>query len=262
MADIEVLAGDIGPREATGEAFQRAAQLVEDRFRDLGYDVRRQRFPVPAGVSWDGVEAPAGASTNVIASLPGTRLDQRHVVVGAHLDTVRLAPGGEDNASGVASVLEVARLVAANPPRVPVVFVTFGAEEPRDRGSGDLHHFGSKAYVQAMGATERSALVGAISLDRVGVGATVPISSAEVGPLALRNALVAGAESAGVPYIVDDANRSSDHWSFERDGLTGARLGSTPYAGYHSPDDVPAVIDLDQLGRVIMLTWTTLQMLT
>ena len=44
--------------------------------------------------------------------------------------------------------------------------------------------------------------------------------------------------------------------------MTGARLGSTPYAGYHSPDDVPRGVNVDQLGRVIMLTWTTLQTLT
>jgi Zn-dependent M28 family amino/carboxypeptidase len=260
MADVALLADEIGPREATSEAFRRAAQLVEDRFAELGYDVRRQDFAVPSGVSW-GVDVPAGSSTNVIATLPGTRLDRRHVVLGAHLDTVPQAPGAEDNASGIAVMLEVARLVASAPPTLPVVFVAFGAEEPRGSGD-DLHHFGSMAYVAAMSATERSALVGAIALDRVGVGVTVPISSGGQGPPAVRNALVAGAAAAGVPNFVDEPNRSSDHWSFERAGLPGARVGSTPYAGYHSPADVPAVVDVDQLGRVLEIIWTTLQALT
>ena len=44
-------------------------------------------------------------------------------------------------------------------------------------------------------------------------------------------------------------NRASDHWSFVRAGLPGVRLGSTPYAGYHSAGDVPAVVDRAQLER-------------
>ena len=118
-----------------------------------------------------------------------------------------------------------------------------------------MHHFGSQAYVAAMSAAERAAVVGAISLDRVGVGDTVPISSGGQGPLTLRDALVAGARAAEVAHFVDGVNRSSDHWSFERNGLTGARLGSTPYAAYHSADDLPAVVDRGQLSRVGRLMW-------
>jgi hypothetical protein len=264
LADVQVLAGEIGPREATGEAFQRAAQFVEERFVALGYDVRRQDFPAPAGASeWGAV--PAGTSTNVVATPPGLAPGGRHVVVGAHLDTVPLAPGAEDNASGVSVMLELARLAAGDPPSVPVVFVAFGAEEPRAafRPDHTYHHFGSREYVRLMHPAQRASLIGAISLDRVGVGAVVPINSGGRGPLALRDALVAGAESAGVAYVVPaEPNTSSDHLQFELAGFAGARVGSTPYGAYHSPADVPAVVSVDQLARVIMLTWTTLQALT
>ena len=49
MADVRHLAGDIGPRLATGPAFREAARWVEGRFTELHYDVTRQTYPVPAG---------------------------------------------------------------------------------------------------------------------------------------------------------------------------------------------------------------------
>ena len=88
-----------------------------------------------------------------------------------------------------------------------------------------------------------------VSLDRVGVGEVVPVSSAGgAGPDAGR---AAGARPGGPacrPSRMTD-DRASDHWSFVRAGLPGVRLGSTPYAGYHSAGDVPAVVDRAQLGR-------------
>jgi len=267
-ADVVALAGDIGPREATSEEFQRAADLVEQRFADLGYDVRRQDFQVPAGGSeWGAV--PAGTSTNVIATPPGLAPGDRHVVVGAHLDTVPLAPGAEDNASGVAVMLELARLAAGaslapgSLTSVQVVFVAFGAEEPRAAFNPDhtYHHFGSREYVRLMDPAQRASLVGAISLDRVGVSTVVPVSFAGIGLPTLRDALLAAGGRSGVPVLADETNTSSDHLQFELAGLTGARVGSTPYAGYHSPDDIPTVVSADQLARVITLTWTTLQAL-
>ena len=73
----------------------------------------------------------------------------------------------------------------------------------------------------------------------------------------VQRGLLAAARRAGVPTVADPEQRSSDHWSFVRDGLPGARLGSTPYAGYHSAGDVPAVVQPAQLTRVgrLLLEW-------
>jgi aminopeptidase YwaD len=95
-----------------------------------------------------------------------------------------------------------------------------------------------------------------VALDRVGVGDRVPVGSAgESDPV--QQALLRAAERAGVPTTPDPFQRSSDHWSFVRAGMPGARLGSTPYAGYHSAGDVPSVVDTDQLERVgrLLLAW-------
>ena len=61
--------------------------------------------------------------------------------------------------------------------------------------------------------------------------------------------MLAAARRADVPADAQSGNRASDHWSFVRAGLPGVRLGSTPYAGYHSAADVPSVVDRDQLER-------------
>ncbi|TDE01647.1 Zn-dependent exopeptidase M28 [Jiangella asiatica] len=256
FAVVEHLADGIGPREGTSPGFQQAARFVVDRLTALGYQVSTDPFEVPAGNSW-GVDVEAGTSTNVIADPPGFDPTRPHVVVGAHLDTVPQAPGAEDNASGVGVMLELARMASAEPPGLPVRFIAFGAEEPRGEGDA-LHHFGSQHYVRELPAAQRSAVAGMVSLDRVGVVADhVPVCTGGRGTTALRDALVAAAGTAQVPVQTCE-NRSSDHWSFEKAELPAARLGSIPYDGYHSPGDVPAIVDPAQLDRVGRIVWAWL----
>ena len=246
---VRHLAGRIGPRTATGPAYRRAARWVSGRLDRLGYRVRLQQVRVPGGVSW-GVPVPSGTSVNVVAAPPGVSPTSPHLVVGAHLDTVPQAPGAEDNASGVGVLLTVAEAVAGRRTRLPVVFVAFGAEEPRGGTDAD-HHYGSRAYVNRLGPARREAVRGMVSLDRVGVGTVLPVCSAGVGPDRLRAELLRAARLAGVRARSCSGNRASDHLSFVRQGLAGVRLGSTPFAGYHSPGDVPAVVSRAQLQRAV-----------
>ena len=249
MRTVRHLAGAIGPRLATGPAFRRAATYVEGRFLAEGYAVRRQSFRVPAGDSW-GVPVDAGMSSNVIATPGDFDPAAPYVLVGAHLDTVAVAPGAEDNASGVSVLLELGRVLAGSG---QVVLVAFGGEEPR--GPGELHHFGSKAYVARLGDAGVT-LRAMVSLDRVGVGTVVPVSSVEGTPAALRDRLAAVAGGLDVATVVE-TDAASDHESFADAGFLAARIGSTPYAGYHSAADVPAVVNPAQLRRVgrILIAW-------
>jgi hypothetical protein len=250
---VDFLAGQIGPREATSAAYRRAATWVEQRLTALGYDVERQQFRAPKGVSW-GVPVGAGSTWNVVARPPSLREGEPYLIAGAHLDTVPQAPGAEDNASGVAVVLELARLVAAGDSRLPVVFVAFGAEEPRGPGD-DHHHFGSTAMVSRLSAAQRQSLRGMVSLDRVGVGRVVPICTGGRGSTDVQRELVQAARRVDVPSRACNDNRASDHWSFEKAGLPAARLGSTPYAAYHSTRDRPAVVNPAQLRRSGTVMW-------
>jgi Iap family predicted aminopeptidase len=250
---VQTLAESIGRREATSAAYLRAAALVEARLRALGYRVRRQSLAVPAGNSW-GVPVRAGTTVNVVAEPPGPPhpVPARQLLVGAHLDTVPASPGANDNASGVAVMLELARLARLRPPPAPVTFVAFGAEEPRGPGDDD-HHFGSRAYVAAMPPAARDALAGMVSLDRVGYGGYVPVCIAGRGGGWLAPALHTAARQLGVPARLC-LNRTSDHWSFVRAGLVGVRVGSHPHPGYHSPGDRARLVDparLDSVGRVV-----------
>jgi Peptidase family M28 len=230
--DIEHLAVGIGPREATSRSYARAADWVQHRFEALGYRVRRTKVTVPGGNSW-GTPVRRGTSVNMIAERPGFDRQARHVVIGAHLDTVPVAPGAEDNASGVAVLLELARVAAAQPPAVSVQFVAFAAEEPR--GPGDaLHHFGSRQLVAALPGTERRAIAAMVSLDRVGVRAGyVPVCRGGDHGTRLRAAVRAVGGETGIVTRACE-NRASDHWSYEQAGIPAVRIGSVPYAGYHS----------------------------
>jgi len=254
-ATIETFARQIGPREATGAGFAAAADEVQRRLSALGYVVTRQQVPVPAGESW-GVPVPSGDTVNVVATEPDADLSTPFLVVGAHLDTVPQAPGAVDNASGVAVMLEVARMAALEPPPQPVVFVAFGAEEPRGPGD-DLHHFGSQAFVAQLTPQQRDALVGAIAIDSVGISDGVPICSATGPTDVFAQAVRDAAQQAGVA-VRGCENRTSDHWSFVRNGLDGVRVGlagQAEYAEYHSAADTPAVVDDVRVAEAGEAVW-------
>ena len=229
---------------------------MSGQLRGAGYRVREQPFSLPAGVSW-GVRVPSGRPVNVIADPPGFDASTPHVVIGAHLDTVPQSPGAEDNASGIATMIQLARMVRQQPGAVPVRFVAFAAEEARG-GNGTRYAFGSRHFVSALSAAERRAVRGMVALDRVGVRAsTVPVCSGGRGTAALARAIRAAASEAEVPTN-GCTNRASDHVSFEAVGIPSARLGSVPYAGYHSARDVPSVVDRRQLERVGAALWAWL----
>jgi hypothetical protein len=213
MRTIRYLAAGVGPREAASATYRHAADWVAGRLSDLGYDVTRQRVRVPAGVSW-GTPVDAGHTWNVVATPADYEPGGPYRIVGAHLDTVPQAPGAEDNASGISVILELARMAAEMPTRLPVVFVAYGGEEPRGDGEA-WHHFGSRAYVERMSAGERTALRGMVALDRVGVGSVVPVCSGGLEPPTVRRSLLRTAARDDIPAQSCE-DQASDHWSFDQ----------------------------------------------
>jgi aminopeptidase YwaD len=259
MAAVRHLAGVVGPRPGTTPAYFEAADWVEARLTELGWQVVRQTFRVPGGSSvagpTEGLPVEAGRSVNLVATRGDVVAGEPWLAVGAHLDTVPTSPGAEDNASGIGALLAVAEATAGRRTRLPVVLIAFGAEEPRGRGEDD-HHYGSREYVASLTAPERRSLRGMVSMDRVGVGSVVPVGSvAEPDPL--RAELLEAADRIGVPTVAETGQSSSDHNSFVREGLPGIRLGSTSYAGYHSAQDLPSVVDPAQLERTarLVVSW-------
>ena len=254
MRTVTYLANEIGPRPGHTKAYFEAADWVQEQLEGYGWEVSRQRFHSPAGVSW-GIPVDGGPSVNLIATRGDVRPGEEWLAVGAHLDTVPQAPGAEDNASGIGSLLAIAEATQDSRTRLPVVLIAFGSEEPRGDGEDD-HHYGSRAYVADLTNKQRNSLRGMVSMDRVGVGDVLPIKSVSE-PSAMRAELAAAAERAGVRTVLETNHSSSDHESFVDDGLPGVRIGGTSYAGYHDETDTPDVVNLAQLERTIrtVLAW-------
>jgi hypothetical protein len=99
---VQVLAGDIGGRDAgRNHNLRKAAEYIEGQLHSFGYGPLRQTYPA-AGQSFDNIEA----------ELRGRGKGDTIVVIGAHYDTAGGLPGANDNASGVAATLEMARQFA------------------------------------------------------------------------------------------------------------------------------------------------------
>lgn len=117
---VHELAGKIGERNVIRpQALHAAAGYIETIWRAQGYEVNAQRYEV------HGV-----ACANLEVSRIGTTRSEEILLIGAHYDTVPGSPGADDNASGVAALLEIAGRFAKASPSMTVRFVAFVNEEP------------------------------------------------------------------------------------------------------------------------------------
>ncbi|HSE22826.1 MAG TPA: M28 family peptidase [Pyrinomonadaceae bacterium] len=146
------LSQELGPRdEAHLENLDRVAAYIKEEFQKTGARVSEQPYRVE-GKSYRNVIAQFGPTT-------GKRL-----VIGAHYDTAGPLPGADDNASGVAGLLELARLFDQQPPKILVELVAFTLEEPpyfRTTGMGSSVHANSLRE-------QHAEVVAMISLEMIG----------------------------------------------------------------------------------------------
>jgi Zn-dependent M28 family amino/carboxypeptidase len=133
-------------------------RYVTSELEAAGWEVRRQPF------RFAGRE-----HSNLLALLPGTDPGAPRALVGAHLDTRQGTPGADDNASGVAGVLEVARLLADARPKVPVELAVWDLEER----TGWTYRVGSRRQV-ALARRAGVRYTGAFVLEMIGYRATAP----------------------------------------------------------------------------------------
>lgn len=145
LADVRILsADDMEGRDTGAPGGERARAYIVSRFEALGVAApamgRLQPFEA-YGRTPEGVKTFNGV--NVLGLIPGTRVTDRYIVVSAHYDHVGVADGqiyngADDNASGVATMLELAARLKAAPPEHSVIFVAFDGEE---RGLIGARHF-------------------------------------------------------------------------------------------------------------------------
>ncbi|MBH0198904.1 MAG: M28 family peptidase [Nitrospira sp.] len=267
---VRSLAGTIGPRSYQDPAnLNAAADFIARRLASYGYDLTEQPYQV-GGL----------AVRNIIAERRGTDQPDRVIVVGAHYDTVVGSPGADDNASGVAVLLELARLHAETRFRKTVRFVAFTLEEPPFFRSRQM---GSRVYARLL--KEQGEHVEAmLCLESVGYYSQEPgsqsfpslvfwlrwrypttgnfitiVSDDDSQPLQtqVRDGLVAHmdlpVETYAGPWWIPGVDWS-DHGSFWNEGypavmLTDTALFRNPH--YHRPTDLPDTLDYRAMSELV-----------
>ncbi len=152
---VRVLSEDIGVRSfADLPQLAAAAKYIEHEFRSSGCGVSRQAFRYRGNEYF-----------NIIAEVTGTGgVNNGTLIIGAHYDTAWGTPGADDNGSGVAALIELARATAASPAPRTVRFIAFCLEEPPVYMTKKM---GSYVYAHSIRA-ERRAVLGMVSLEMLG----------------------------------------------------------------------------------------------
>lgn len=262
-AHVEFLTAE-GRDFAHPARLERAAAYVEAAFREAGGRVESQGFEVD-GARYRNVIARFGAGQGV------------PLIVGAHYDALERTPGADDNASGVAALLEVAAALGRNPPRQPVELVAYTLEEAHFPG-GD--RMGSRHHADALAGTgirPRGVVVlemvgyfddrpGSQSFPLPGLGLLYPREGnfiAVVGELLSPRLVrrVKGAMAAAGDPPVHSINAPvwvpgidfSDHAAYWRHGMPAVMVTDTAFyrnPNYHQPGDRPETLDYRRMAGV------------
>ena len=267
-ADVEWLAApEREGRGAGSRGLDAAATYIAERFDRLGL------APLTPGTRGDGryfqlfnMTGENGEplpARNVIAVLPGANpaLNGQALIVSAHYDHLgfgwpdaragakgQLHPGADDNASGIAVMLELAQLMAHAKPERSVIFAAFAGEEA---GLVGARHYVKAA--QASGA--RFPLSGHIvdlNLDTVGRLADGKVTVFGTGSARELPFIFMGASAVtGVPaQVVAQEMNASDHTAFVEAGVPAVQLFASTASDYHRPSDTADKIDTAGLGKV------------
>jgi Zn-dependent M28 family amino/carboxypeptidase len=264
---VVMLAGRIGERNLIRyEALNAAADYIRESFREMGYTPREQSF-----------DAGGLSSRNIEAELAGHSQAAEIVVIGAHYDSVIGSPGANDNASGVAALLALARMAKSQRFSRTLRFVAFVNEEPPFFQSWRM---GSRIYArECKRRGERIAAM--VSLETIGYYSDARGSQAYPFPFGLLyprtgnfvafvsnmrsrkllHEVIAAfrehtrfpSEGAAAPEIIPGISWS-DHWSFSQEGYPAVMVTDTAiyrYGQYHTSLDTPEIVAYDRLARVV-----------
>ncbi len=196
---LEVLAGDIGDRLSGSGNETSAADYIKGKFEEFGYTTQSQWF-----TAYDDYEGTSFGSSNIIAIKKG--LSDQQIIIGAHYDSVDDdgSQGADDNASGVAVLLEVAQWAVAVQTPYTIVFAAFGAEEQGLWGSAN--------YVDELSRGELKNIIGMVNLDSLIAGDKTYVYGNE-GPGSMRDWLLEDAQKKG--FIVEG---KTDEDMYNEDG--------------------------------------------
>jgi len=265
--DVEALAGAIGERHLDlPEKLEAAAKFIESSLAAEGLTVKRLPFA-----------AEEQTATNLEVEWPGSATPDEVVVVGAHYDSAPGTPGADDNASGVAGLLALARGMKGQHPGRTLRLVAFANEEPpyfQKEGMGSL------AYAKACQA-RGNRVVAMVSLEMVGAYQDLEGSQQYPPPLswfypsrgdflalvgnfdsrrlvhrtlsAFRRLAPFPSEGAALPGALPGIGWS-DHWSFWQIDVPAIMATDTAFfrnPRYHAASDTPDTLDYGRMARVV-----------
>jgi peptidase M28-like protein len=264
--NVQKLAGEIGERNMWHYTqLNAAADFIEDSFSHAGLHPRR-----------DSYEIQGQACHNIEAEISGNRPEI--IIIGAHYDSVCGSPGANDNGTGVAATLALARRFVGAKPKHTLRFVAFVNEEPPYFLSGEM---GSLVYAGRCKA-RGDKISAMISLETIGYFSDAPHSQRYPSPVlgipypkvgnfigfvsnihsrSLLRRVVRlfrergniPCEGAALPWFVPGVSWS-DQWSFWQHGYPAIMVTDTApfrYPHYHSSNDTPDKLDYDRFTLVV-----------
>ena len=264
--DVRAIVADFGPRDHLHpENLERVADYIENAMKGAGARVTSQRYDV-AGKPY----------RNVIASFGP--VDGERIVVGAHYDTFGAQPGADDNASGAAGLVELARLLTGVPLKIRVDLVAFTLEEPPHFRADSM---GSAVHAKSL-RKDGVALRGMIALEMIGYFSDAPGSQQYPSYLlswmypsrgnfigvignfgsamlvrkvavAMRSATPLPVEGLASPRFVTGVD-FSDHASYWDAGYDAVMITDTAffrYPHYHTMTDTPDRLDYARMAQVV-----------
>ena len=265
--DVKKLAAEIGERNVRQyRNLTAAADYLEESFTEAGYMVHRQGFNV------DGK-----AVYNIEVELRGVERPDEIIIVGAHYDSIEGSPGANDNATGAAAVLALARSFYGKSTSRTLRFIEFVNEEPPYYQTPQM---GSWVYAKRL--RERGEkIIAMLSLETIGYysddeksqGYPFPFSLfypstgnfiAFVGNISSRSLVREMVSSfrdhtqfpseGGALWGSIEGVGWSDHWSFWEEGYPGVMVTDTAlfrYPEYHTTRDTPDKVKYEHLARVV-----------
>lgn len=265
---VEFLAGDSLYGRASGTQYElQAAEYIRDEFMDYGLDPGvagyLQGFSIDATETTEGLDAPSLqiSSQNVLAVLHGTGdLAGQWVVLGAHYDhlgfnrvsddSIVIYNGADDNASGTALLLELARYLShyygqgagEDDHRRSVLFQAFGAEE---RGLLGSRHF------MAYPTVPHDSIVAMVNLDMVGRLTNDVLIVGGSGSSPLWIGLLHSVNDQDLIYAYDDSGlHRSDQYPFLLANIPVLYFATGRHADYHQPSDDSRLINTAGMVRI------------
>lgn len=263
---VRILADEIGERhDQNRSALDQAAAYIETQLEAMDYHPVRQVFA-------------AERYCNIVIDLSGQQRPDEIIVIGAHYDTVWLTPGADDNASGVAALLELARLLKDRPLARRVRLVAFANEEEPFYGTEKM---GSLVNVRSSSELKEH-IIGMFSLEMVGYYSDEPGSQFYPAPLSyfypdranfiafvtnfpsrrfMATAIKAFRQNAQLPSVglaapirfVPDIGRS-DNASFWAHGYPAVMITDTSNfrnPNYHNVSDLPRTLDYERMALLV-----------